>query len=309
MDFDEEAWLPSPTGARLHLLRRAPGGAPRAVIQVNHGLAEHAARYARFADALAGRGFVTYAHDHRGHGLTAAPGAPLGHLGPGAGAQTLLDDVLAVHRRIADDHPGLPVLLFGHSMGAMIALNFALRHSHRLAGAAIWNAPLARRPESLAAAALLAFERFRLGSDVPSRLLPKLTFRSWAREVPAPRTRFDWLSHDRDEVDRYIADPLCGFDASIGTFAALFDLCVMAADRRVLRDGRKSLPFHLVGGGRDPATRRGQAVRDLERMLARHGFSNLLTRIDGANRHETLNEIGRAAATRDFIAWAEKIIG
>ena len=308
MGFEENTVLSSPTGAELHMLHRAPQAAARAVVQINHGLAEDAVRYGRFADFLTERGFHVYAHDHRGHGRTRAPGAPLGQFGPKAGADTQLEDVLAVHDHIAARHPGLPVIVFGHSMGAMIALNFALRHAGRIAGAAIWNAPLATRPEALAGKALLAWERFRLGSDVPSRLLPKLTFRAWAKAFPERRTDFDWLSRDETEVDKYVADPLCGWDASIGVWTALFDLSLMAAGAAPYRTTRKDLPFQLVGGGADPSTRGGGIVLALDRRLRRNGFSNLQTRIYAETRHETLNELNRDEAMRDFSAWAEKII-
>ncbi|WP_295812700.1 alpha/beta hydrolase [uncultured Nitratireductor sp.] len=308
MSFDAETRLMTPTGADLRLFERRATGKARAAVQINHGVAEHAARYARFADFLSQRGFSIYAHDHRGHGKTKAPGAPLGHIGPDADADTLLDDVLAVHRHIAEKHPGLPVIIFGHSMGGMIAVNFALRHGHRLAGAAVWNAPLATRPEALAGKAVLAWERFRLGSDVPSRLLPKITFATWARAFPERRTDSDWLSRDETEVDKYIADPLSGWEASIGIWTALFDLSLNAADQAALEAARKTLPFMLVGGDTDPSTKGGKTVRKLEKRLAQNGFSNLETRIYEGFRHESLNELGREKAMEDFVRWAGKLI-
>ena len=78
MPFDRQATLASPTGAAINLYRRKAEGSARAVVQINHGLAEHAARYERFADFLGQRGFHVYAHDHRGHGYTKAPDAPPG---------------------------------------------------------------------------------------------------------------------------------------------------------------------------------------------------------------------------------------
>src|SRR5690606_34631438 len=101
---------------------------------------------------------------------------------------------------------------------------------------------------------ILAWERFRMGSDVPSRMLPRLTFRDWARKVSDGRTSFDWLSRDHEEVDRYVADPLCGWDASVGLWLSLFDLTFMGADDRNLARIPRDLPLHLVGGARDPAT-------------------------------------------------------
>ena len=81
MPFDNQRAHPSPTGATLNLYTRRAKTDARGVIQINHGLAEHAARYSRFADALAAHGFHTYAHDHRGHGYTKAPDAQQGVFG------------------------------------------------------------------------------------------------------------------------------------------------------------------------------------------------------------------------------------
>lgn len=308
MGFDIETRLATPTGADLHLFKRSASGEARAAVQINHGVAEHAARYAAFADFLSQRGFHVYAHDHRGHGETKAPGAPLGHFGPGAGMDTLLTDVNAVHDHIAGEHPGLPVVIFGHSMGGMIALNFALRHGDRLAGAAVWNAPLTTALEAFAGRSVLAWERFRLGSDVPSWLLPKFTFALWASAFPERRTGSDWLSRDAAEVDAYIADPLSGWDPSVGIWTVLFELGRGPADPATLAAARKTLPYQLVGGSEDPSTRGGKITRKLETHLRKNGFSNLEARIYEGFRHESLREIGREQAMEDFAAWAEKII-
>jgi len=306
--FDTTTTLNSPTGAELRLYISEAKGKPRGIVQINHGLAEHARRYARFAMFLAEHGFHAYAHDHRGHGDTKAPGTPLGSFGTEASAETVLADVLAVHERITADHPGLPVILFGHSMGAMIAFAFLGRHGRQVHAAALWNIPLATRIEVRAAKAALAWERFRLGSDVPSRLLPRLTFQAWAKAVPDARTAFDWLSGDAGEVDRYVADPLCGFDATVGMWRTVFDFNLMATENRALASITRSLPIQLVGGGADPSTGGGKALRRLEEQLRRKGFSNLETRIYPENRHESLNELNRNLIMGDFVAWAKRAL-
>src|SRR6185312_4682298 len=187
MPFDNRMTLASPTGALLNLYVKRAKDAGRAVVQINHGLAEHAARYARFADFLSGHGFHVYAHDHRGHGFTTAPDAPLGRFGGSQGGEKVITDVLAVHDLIGKEHPHLPVIAFGHSMGGLVALDFVLRHSERVRAAAIWNTNLSAGLAGRAALALLAWERFRLGSDVPSQILPRLTFGAWAKQIPDRR--------------------------------------------------------------------------------------------------------------------------
>lgn len=307
MPFDARRQIASPTGAALNLYTRRANGEARAVVQINHGLAEHAARYARFAEFLAERGFHSYAHDHRGHGFTTAPDAPPGRFGVPGGQDEVIADVGAIHDLIRTEHPGLPVILFGHSMGGMIALNYLLRHPEGVHAAAIWNANFSAGLLGRAALAMLAWERFRLGSDVPSRLLPRLTFQAWGRQVPGRVTPFDWLSRDAREVRKYLDDPLCGWDASVSMWRDIFGFVFAGADDGNFAALRRDLPINLVGGGKDPATDGGKAVEHLADRLRRMGFSNLVSRIYAETRHEGLNEVNRDVIMAEFAAWAATI--
>jgi alpha-beta hydrolase superfamily lysophospholipase len=300
--------LPTPTGAILALRHMPARLTAIGVVHVNHGLAEHSGRYARFATALSQSGFHVYAHDHRGHGATRAPDAPLGRFAERDGTKKVLADIDAVHDHIATRHPGLPLLIFGHSMGGIVVLDAVLRRSHHLAGAAIWNANVSAGAMARLALALLAWERFRRGADLPSRILPRLTFQAWGRALPDARTPFDWLSRDPAEVDAYIADPLCGWDPSVSMWRDVFRMILTASDDRGYTPVRRTLPFHLVGGGADPSTDNGKAVEALAARMNRMGFSNLQTRIWPNNRHEGLNDLDRQVVTEDFIEWARRAI-
>ena len=307
MPFDQQRTHESPTGAKIALYTRLAKRHPRGVFQINHGLAEHAERYARFADVLAAVGFHVYAHDHRGHGQTTAPDAPARVFATEDGVNKVIADVGSIHDRIAAEHPGLPVVVFGHSMGGLIAMSFLIRNSGRAQGAAIWNANFSAGALGRLAQAILLWERFRLGSDVPSRILPKLTFQDWAKKIENRRTEFDWLSRDAAEVDKYIQDPLCGWDASVSMWRDVFRLVFNGASNRNLGQIRKDLPFHLVGGERDPATDGGKAVKTLDARLKAGGFSSVRTTVYPDTRHESLNDVNRNAITEDFAAWAGQV--
>lgn len=304
----EPMTLESPTGASIRVYQTHASRDARAVVQINHGLAEHAARYARFSGFLAARGFHVYAHDHRGHGYTEAPDALPRMFAPVGGADKVIADVEAVHAHIATEHPGLPVVGFGHSMGGLIALNHALVHPERATALAIWNANFSAGFLGRLAQGILKWERFRLGHDAASRMLPRLTFQTWAKTVKDRRTVFDWLSRDPAEVDRYVADPLCGWDASVAMWQDVFDLIFRGADNANFARLPKSVPIHLVGGGKDPATDGGRAVTDLARRLRKLGFRDVTGRIFEDTRHETLNEINRQGAMEDFAAWALRAV-
>jgi alpha-beta hydrolase superfamily lysophospholipase len=312
--FDDPTELVSPTGATLNLYHMAPGGDPRAIVQINHGVAEHAARYGAFARFLAQRGFAMFAHDHRGHGKTRAPDAPTGIFAKAAAGvswRSAIDDVLAVHDQAAQRYPGVPVITFGHSMGGMIAMNFALSHPRRQAALAVWNSNFHLGLTGRIAQAALVVERMTLGSDVPSRLLPKMTFETWGKAIKNARTPFDWLSHDEDQVQAYIDDPMCGWDASVALWQDIFAMGYRACSRTELAKLPKSIPINLVGGGLDPATDQGKAVTWYAGHLRRLGFENVTNRIYDGLRHETLNESappGAEGAMEDFAAWASQAV-
>lgn len=304
--FADQFALSSPTGATLNVFHQPASGRLRAIVHINHGLAEHAARYARFAHALGSAGFAVVAHDHRGHGQTTASDAPQGVFSnAGSGVDAVMADIAAVHAEIGRRHPDQPLFMFGHSMGGLITMNHALRHPGRLAGAAVWNANFSGGIAGRAAQAILAWERMRLGSDVPSRLLPRLTFGAWARAMPNRRTGFDWLSRIESEVDAYIAEPMCGWDASVGLWQDVFAMIFAGGRVRAANDQTKALPFHLVGGGQDPATENGKAVRRHAERMRQAGFADVTETIYPDARHETLNDRDAERATGDFIAWME----
>jgi alpha-beta hydrolase superfamily lysophospholipase len=307
MTFSTQTTLPSPTGAALRLYHEPASVSPRGIVQINHGLAEHAARYGRFAKALSAAGYHVYAHDHRGHGFTKAPDAPLGRFAEKDGGEKVLDDVLAVRRHAAAAHPGLPLVIFGHSMGGLIAMNSVLRDPDGLAGAAIWNCNFSAGLLGGVAKLILAAERMFLGSDVPSQVLPKLTFGDWAKKENDGRTAFDWLSRDHAEVDKYVADPLCGWNASVSMWQDVFNLVFTGANDKSFAKVPKSLPFNLHGSAHDASTDFGKALSNLAGRMRKIGFTEVTLEINPDDRHECLNDRNRDAVTASLIGWLSQI--
>lgn len=296
--------LASPTGATLALRHwPVPGGTPRAVLMVCHGMSEHSGRYAALAAAMNAHGIAVLAHDHRGHGHTTAPDAPPMRFAWRGGAQKVVADLLCLRDHAERLYSGLPVFLLGHSMGGLIALNVALEAPHRFAGIAPWNMD-AMAPAPLIAAArfILKAERALKGSDVPSLMLPALTVEMWNRAIPGMRTGADWLSHDQTVIDAFLADPLCGRPATVSMWLDIFDF-IAGWRSRPVTDAARRLPLFLLGGAEDPSTGYGKAVQRLAARLEKHGFTSLGTAIYQNSRHETLNDIERERATAELIAW------
>ncbi|MDP3897533.1 MAG: alpha/beta hydrolase, partial [Mesorhizobium sp.] len=122
------------------------------------------------------------------------------------------------------------------------------------------------------------------------------------------RTAFDWLSREPAEVDKYVADPLCGWDASVGMWRDIFGFIFAGADDANFAGIRRDLPVNLVGGEKDPATDGGKAVTHLASRMARMGFSNLKSTIYPETRHESLNEVNRDIIMAEFGDWLDRVV-
>jgi alpha-beta hydrolase superfamily lysophospholipase len=303
----EQQMIPSTTGAQLSLWSRKAKGTAKGVVQICHGLGEHAERYTRFAEALSEAGYAVYAEDHRGHGKTTAPDAPAGFFAKADGWNQVLADKAFINSYIHEQHPDVPVILFGHSLGGTIAFSYALRWPQTIQAVAVWNATTNTNALHTVLNLVLAVEKIFRGKAAAS-IVNVLTFAQWGKAIKSRRTDFDWLSHDEAEVDKYIADPLCGWPAPVSLWQDVSDGMADCADSAKLSALPKKLPFNLVGGDQDPATEGGKAVLDLDRRLKENGFENVTTKVMTNTRHETLNELDRDQTTKDFIAWLDQVV-
>ena len=267
-DF-ERTKLASPSGATLQLYGLETSGNPKAVIHINHGMCEHIGRYEHFCKFLAENGYHSVGHDHRGHGKTTAPDAPIGTFAKKNGWSKVIEDVLAVNTEIARLYPETPIIYFGHSMGAIVGLSYCIKHSNTIAGAALWNSGVDGGPLLTIYGLLLKVERMLKGSDVPSQIARKLAFEDWNKKFAPNRTQSDWLTRDETEVDKYLADPLCGFDASNGLWTDLLGGIRLGASDHEISKIDKQLPIHLLAGGQDPCSDRGKGVKRLDRSHER----------------------------------------
>ncbi|MGN1472626.1 MAG: alpha/beta fold hydrolase, partial [Eubacteriales bacterium] len=109
-----------------------PEQAPRAIVLLSHGMCEYVGRYADFAEYLGSRGFVLCGADHIGHGKTARNTAELGYIPKNGGRGFLREDLHSMEKLARKTFPGLPVFLFGHSMGSFIARYYEEKYAEGL---------------------------------------------------------------------------------------------------------------------------------------------------------------------------------
>lgn len=302
--FDLEA----DDGVRVHVYRWLPDDEPKAVIHVAHGLAEHAARYARFAAAATERGYVLYAQDHRGHGKTARDESQVGHLADQGGWDLVIGDLKRLHDHIGETHPELGRLLLGHSLGSSLGQHFLFRHSSHV-DAAVFSGPSAHPgvlglvgTPLLRAGALVRGKRARL------QFFNDLVFGPYNKAFKPNRTTCDWLSRDEVEVDKYVADDRCGFVISTQHWLDVGEGTLRTYDASEQRKVAGDTPLLFLGGERDPAGGEA-AVRRLAEGYRKAGVTHVDTKLYPEGRHEMLNETNRDEVTADLLDWFDARLG
>jgi alpha-beta hydrolase superfamily lysophospholipase len=294
-------------GKRLHVYRWLPDGQPRGVLQIAHGMGEHAARYADAAAAFTNAGYAVYANDHRGHGATADPDA-LGWMGEN-GWNRVVADAADLTNYIRGEHPDMPLALVGHSMGAMLTQQYLYRFGSSLDAAVLSGCPgVAGRFQSWLSRTLARIESWRLGPDGESPLLQKLLFGKANDAFDGPdSTGFEWLSRDADQVAAYVNDPHCGFVLRCGSLLDLFIGSKQARDMENVLQIPANLPLYVFSGSDDPVHGEG---RNLERMLDlyRRHLRQVDERIYPGGRHEMLNETNRDEVIQDLLDWLDKVL-
>ena len=294
---------PAPTSAAPR--PQVPGAArPRGIIVIAHGMAEHASRYARFAASAVEEGYAVLAGDHRGHGATAAPGG-FGFVAEKGGWERVVADMGTVLDAARRAWPDVPVFLMGHSWGSFLARDLAARRGGDLAGLILLGTGSGVGVLTRPATAICAGESRLRGPRHPSRLLNALAFGPYQRHFAPNRTEADWISRDAKEVDRYVADPWCGFVCTSSFFRDL------VAGQGVVNTASHAaavpaeLPMLLASGDRDPVGAMGRGVQRAATLYRRAGVREVSVLLYPGGRHELLNETNRDQVTGDILTWID----
>jgi alpha-beta hydrolase superfamily lysophospholipase len=284
-----------------------PSRPPKAVVQIAHGMAETAARYERFAGALTHAGYEVYAHDHRGHGRTAGHPDQVGITGKNSFAK-MTEAMSRLTDEIAVRHPGVPTVLFGHSMGSFLAQQYMYLYGHKLRGVILSGTNGRQSPMIRVGIKIAELVASQKGEEHRSKLLSQLTFGSYNKPFKPNRTAADWLSRDEAEVDRYLKDPFCGGVFTAGFYRDFYRGLLDIHRPDHMERIPKGMPILVFAGDLDPVGQMGKGVLQLIDMYRRLGMENVFCKLYPGGRHEMLNETNRDEVTEDVIAWLDRML-
>ena len=279
-------------------------GSIKGVVQISHGMAEYSNRYSKFALELCKAGYAVFISDHVGHGASIKDREMLGFFGEENGEETFIDDLKTLTDMAKAEYPDLPFFMLGHGMGSLIARKYTAKYGYLLDGV-IYSGTSGENP-ALGMGLLLANAMIKQNGPMHrSDLLDTIAFGAYNRKTKK-RTERDWSTRDEVEVDKIIADELCGYKYTVSGMKVLFTTLKQVTTRRWYNTIPLSMPIFLISGSMDPVGAYSKGVTEVYRMLKKTGHRNVSMKIYEGARHEILNETNRDEVYSDIIEWLDE---
>lgn len=291
---------------KIFVYKWVPDSEPfKAAVQISHGLAEHAARYERVAKALTSAGYICYADDHRGHGKTAGDIKNTGYLGPGG-----WDSTVKAQKRLSDiikkENPNIPLFLIGHSWGSLMAQDYIQQWGNNLKGVILSGTNGYMDVKLLEVGQILLKKHLKKsGPKYRDEQAKDMTFGTYNKPFEPAETKFQWLSRDQEEVNKYVNDPYCGFTCTTSFFLDMLDGLGKIWKEENEQKIPKDLPIYLLSGSEDSSNEMTKNLLMLIERYQNYDIKDLSYKIYNGARHEIFNEINREEVFEDVINWLD----
>ena len=282
-------------GLPLSVAIFAPDAEVRGILQISHGMAEHKERYFRFMEFMADNGYASVINDHRGHGGSVRSEEDYGYFYDSTGTY-IVEDLRQITLLARQRFPGLPLTLFGHSMGSLVVRQYIKKYDRDIDKLIVCGSPSAN-PLVGAAIALVKAETRVKGERHRSMTIQKLAFGSYTKNLSgslaagggAP-SKNEWLSVNGENVRAYDKDKMCGFVFTLNGFLNLFLLMKHVYDPHGWAVKNADLPIAFLAGSEDPVIAGEKNWNKSQDFLRARGYKNVSGRLYQGLRHEILNE-------------------
>ncbi len=278
-------------------------GSVKGVVQISHGMAEHKERYYPFMEFLAENGYASVINDHRGHGKSVREKEDKGYFYDDT-AEYVVADLHQITAAIRKMFPQKPLCLFGHSMGSLIVRKYIKKYDFEIEKLVVCGSP-SKNPMVGAALLIVGVQKVFKGERHRSRLIQKLAFGSYNKNIKNPVSSTAWLSANEDNVKAYDKDEDCGYIFTLNGFKNLFTLL-----KEVYKPGgwvmkNKDLPIFFVAGEDDPVTVSPKEWQASMSFLRNLGYNNVSGKMYTGLRHEILNEKQARTVYEDILTFIE----
>lgn len=306
----DEFYFPSKDGnTEIHTIEWKPEGEVRAVLQICHGMVEYIRRYDEFAQFLCGEGYYVVGNDHLGHGKSIQAKSEYGFFNEKYGNACVLGDMHTLRQRTEKKYPGVPYFMLGHSMGSSLLRQYIQMYGNGLSGAVLMGTVADHKKVALLFGKRLCrvMAAFR-GWHYRSKMVDNLVLGAYNKKFKPARTRADWITSDNENLDMYVADPLCSFMSTVNAYYNVFSGMIGIQRKESVYMIPKGLPVLFVSGADDPVGEFGKGVRKIYEKYRAAGIRDVTLRLYTGDRHEILNETDRDQVYKDLLGWFEKHI-
>ena len=291
---------------KIRALKWIPEGEIKAVLQLVHGMAEHVERYDEFARWMASKGFLVVANDHLGHGKSVESPDEYGYFCDKNALTVVVRDIHRLKKITQEENPGKKYFILGHSMGSLLLRNYLFKYGSGIDGAILTGTASQPYLMTKPGLAILNILKFFEGAHARSMLASKLVNGDYNGKIKNPRTPFDWLSHNEENIDKYIEDESCGYLFTLNGFITMVTSVDRMNSKTLLSKMPKNLPIIFMSGQEDPVGNYGEGVKRAYGQFINAGMINTKIKLYPELRHEILNELCREKIFEDVYSFIKE---
>lgn len=290
-------------GCPLLVREWLPKGDLKACLHILHGMAEHSKRYDGFATWMAEAGYAVWVHDHRQHGYSVLHHT-FGVYDKGDTWEAMQSDVGLVQEEFQRRFPNVPMTILGHSMGSILLRSYLQNNKTKVKAAVIMGTPVTAK-SLLKAAVMMGQVIGKVAPYKASSLMDNLSVGRFNKDIDQARTPYDWISHDRQTVDRYADDPMCGYAYNAAFYKELSRGVLDANDPAKMAKFPK-IPALMISGLEDPCGAFGDGVQKIGADYQGKGV-RLTMKLMKHMRHEVLNETNKEATYKEVLRFLDSL--
>jgi len=280
----------------------------KGVVQIVHGLGEHAGRYNHMAHLLQEEGYSVYANDHRAHGKTAEMNRLFGYYNGNEYFDDCIADMHALSNLMRSEHPNAKFILFGHSMGSLFSRKYVTKYGEELDALILsGTASFIKVIGNIGLVTASTVKVFK-GRERGNAFLKDFFFGEFNKKFKPNRTKLDWISTDEKQVDLFEEDPYRIEDFSLGVFLDIIKNSKKVNAPEAFKATPKDLPILMFSGDKDPVGEMGKGVTRVAEQYKKFGINDFTFNLYEGGRHEMLNEINADAVKQEIIGWLNQRI-
>ena len=278
-----------------------PEGDIKGLVHFCHGMAEHRKRYYGVMEFLAKNGYVCMIHDYRGHGQSVLSKDDLGYFYDDS-ATYIIEDVKQAMIAFKDMYKGLPLTLFGHSMGSLVVRKYIKLYPELVDKLVVCGSPSANPAVSAAILLTKIFTKLK-GDHYRPKLIHNMAFSAYDNKFGKNES---WLSVNMDNAIAYAKDELCGFMFTCNGFMNLFTLLKDVYDLKGWKVVNKNMPILFIAGQEDPCIGDEKQWLEAQDFLRKVGYTNIEKILYPGMRHEVLLETEKEKVYKDVLQFIKK---